>query len=144
MKTIWIEDDYLLELALSGQDEILRDVVACDVKLPFLPLYCAVACLPLIRRATVLYLLRQMRPLPASYLRRVSALGINLRKIARTHPWLAHDCRRLLREVLAEGSDRLEAGSPSYRTYWLTVAGDGYEVWVMDEWGYSSAPVSAF
>ncbi len=144
MKTIWIEDDYLLELALAGQDEVLRDVISCDAPLSFFPLYCAVACLPVIHRAAVLYLLGQMRPLPASYLRRVSALGINLREIARIHPWLSRDCRCLLREVLAEASDRLEAGSPPYRAYWLATVGDGYEVWAMDEWGVSSSLVAAW
>ena len=35
MKTIWIEDDYLIELALTGKDDLLMEVATCKEKLSY-------------------------------------------------------------------------------------------------------------
>lgn len=144
MKTIWIEDDYLLECALAGSDPVLLEVAQCRSSLSGWALYIAGSLVPVIQERVVAYLLSCLSELPRSYLRRVAGLGVHLREIERVHPLLSCSCRAIMRQSVALASTRLEAGSPVWRSYWLERAGDGYDVWVRDEWGIASSPVSTW
>ena len=142
MKTIWIEDDYLIELALTGKDDLLMEVATCKEKLSYYELYIASRMIPVIRSLIVNYLLSQMRVPHHSYLRALACIGINLREIARVHPALEETCKIVLQEIVKQGSSRLEKDTPEYRKHWLVTGGDGYDVYVIDEWKYNSCKIS--